>query len=134
VRVRLLLAANLFAGLWLLELVAADWFPWIVSVALVAAPYVQWRAYRRLRVKHLADTSIQSLRSAMFTALALFLCSLSLAAVGLLVVVRAFGWLPPIDREAFLVLLAFPLLLMTTPAVEWLRLQVWPIAEAEAEA
>lgn len=129
---RLAGAGALFVCLWLAEAIAGDAFPALVSIALVGAPAIQYLAYRRLRERHLLDPTIQSLRSAMFTALAMLVVSTALAAVGLIVVLRAFGWFPPLGRDTFLVLLAFPLLLLVAPAIEWLRLKVWPVAEAEA--
>jgi len=118
---RLFAAALLAVVLEVLQVVLGEAFPVAIAAALILSPLVSWRAFRRLRVKHKRWPWIQSLRTAMFTALFLALISAELAGIGLFVVARALELVEPLTREQFLVLLAWPLLLLTGPAVEWIQ-------------
>lgn len=118
---RLASAALLALALVFGETVVGESFPIAIAAALILAPVISWRAFRKLHGKHKRWPWIQSLRSAMFTALFLALISTELAGIGLFVVARALELVPALTREQFLVLLAWPLLLLTGPALEWLQ-------------
>lgn len=120
---RLLSAGLLAVALVILQVILGEAFPIAIAAALVMAPTLSWRAYARLRRKHRVWPHIQSLRTAMFTALFLALISTELAGIGLFVVARALELVPALTREEFLVLLAWPLLLLTGPAIEWIQYQ-----------
>lgn len=131
-RIRLLVAGALFAGLWLLQIVLGAAFPVVVSVALIAGPIVNWRAFFKLRAQERASQAssssiipIISLRTAKNTALLLAVASTGLASFGVFVVVRAIApTIPPLTREQVLVLLTWPIFLLSGPAIEWLRFRV----------
>lgn len=107
--------------------VTGDSFSLFVAALLIAAPFLNWRAYFRLRAKRadreaLGLSPIYSLRTAYYASLFLAVASTSLALAGLYVVLRAFDLVAAFPRETFLLLLAYPLVLISGPAVEWLIL------------
>lgn len=113
--------------LGILEAVAGELFVLVIAAVLVAAPLLNWRAFLRLRTKRrdradLGLPPIFSLRTAYYAALFLAVASTSLAAVGLFVVARELDVVGAVPREVFLVLLSFPLVLISGPALEWLIL------------
>lgn len=121
----------LLVALLALEAVADQWFLLVISIALIAGPFLQWAAFTRLRGKHIADKSIKSLRSAMFVSFFAATISTILAGIAGFVVLREIGVAKdPLARQTFIVLLAWALLILTFMAIEWLRLKVWPVAEA----
>lgn len=123
--IRILGAAALFIVVTALALLAPDLFVPVIALALIAAPIVNWLAWRRLRAKRRdrrlrGHDPIVSLRAAETAALYLAIASTVTASLGLFVAARAFGLVEAIDREVFLVILSYPPLLATLPAFDWL--------------
>lgn len=117
---RLVAALLVMAVLIALQVLVPDVLPLIVAVALIALPILQWAAVGFFAARSLEDPSIISLRARVQDALALALAQTVGAALGLIVVLRAFDVIPPVDRGVFLVGLSFALLMVAAPAVNWL--------------
>ncbi len=121
-------AGVVFFLLVVLQVVLPDAFVPVVALLLLLAPSINWRAWWVLRAKmHLDDVTrgelepILSLRAAVSAAFYLAVGSTVTAALGLFVAARALGLVNAIPREAFLLLLSYPPLLATGPAIDWLR-------------
>lgn len=126
-RGRLVGAGLVFLVLVLVEVAAPGLFVPLVTLALIAAPFVNWVAFLRIRHKRLkramADLpQIRSLRTAYFASLFLAIATTSLAGLGVFTAFRALHLIDAIPTSVFLVLLSYPCLLMTGPAVEWILL------------
>lgn len=117
---RLAVAAGLLGLLIVAELVVPEILPLMVCVALIVLPIVQWAAVGFFAARTLEDPSILALRARTQDAVALALAQTVGAALGLIVVLRAFSIITPIDRGVFLVGLSFALLMIAAPAVNWL--------------
>lgn len=143
-------AVVLFLAILALELVLPDFFAPVVAFALLVAPAVNWRAYFRLREKlrlvelrrRIGDADYQapivSLRTATNAAFFLAIASTVTASLGIFVALRALNLVEAIPREVFLVVLAYPPLLATGPAFDWLatvgRLDADEVAARESAA
>lgn len=122
---RLIFAIGLLIVVAVLAWLASDLFVPMIAIALVVAPFINWRAWSRLRSKRrdrrLAGMEpIISLRAAETAALFLAIGSTVTSLLGLFVAARALGLVDAVPREAFLVLLSYPPLLATLPAFDWL--------------
>lgn len=125
---RLLGAIVLALGLVALEYALPVAFPYVVSIALLAAPAINWRAWYRLRAKlsaseilaRLGEAPIVSLQTATNAALFLAIGSTVTASLGVFVALRALNLVDAIPREVFLLILSYPPLLATGPAFDWL--------------
>ena len=117
---RLLLAAMVFTALVLLQVTVPDILPVIVAIALIVLPIVQWAAVGFFAARSLEDPTIISLRARVQDAVALALAQTVGAFLGALVVLRALNIIDPVDRSVFLVGIAFALLMIAAPAVNWL--------------
>lgn len=129
VQARLLIAGALFVVLAALAALTGDAFAFIVAIALLAGPIINWTAFARLRgLRRLRAARglpvIRSLRSAYYASLLLAVASTVIAGLAGFTVLRAFPQLgvPPLPRTVYLLFLAYPLLLLTSPAFEWLAL------------
>jgi hypothetical protein len=123
--IRVLGALSLLLGVIALAWLAPDLFVPVIATALVIAPFINWRAWSRLRSKRrdrrlFGMDPIVSLRSAETAALYLAIASTVTSLLGLFVAARALGLVDAVPRETFLVLLSYPPLLATLPAFDWL--------------
>lgn len=124
---RLLGAVGLAAVLILVEATSEEIFVPLVGVLLVLAPAINWRAWYRLRgklrtaelLRRMGDDPIISLRTATSAALFLAIASTVTATLGIVVALRVLGLVDPTFRVP-LVILAYPPLLATGPAFDWL--------------
>lgn len=117
---RLAGAIALLPALVLLEYLVTDAFPFFVSIALpilllinLATAFMLARASRRA-------PEIVSLRARADDAIFLVAASAAAATMGLLVIGRAFGTIPPVPREVFLIGVSYALIVLSAPAVNWL--------------
>lgn len=122
---RLAIAIGLLIAVAILAWLAPDLFVPLIALALMIAPFINWRAWTRLRSKRqdrrLAGMDpIISLRAAETAALFLAIGSTVTSLLGLFVAARALGLVDAAPRETFLVLLSYPPLLATLPAFDWL--------------
>lgn len=125
---RVLAATALLSGLIVGELAAPELFTLGVSAALVIAPGINWVAIGRFRVKHQANPGIRSLQAAYYTLVVLAIASTTVALIGLVVLLRAAGLVSMVPRDVFLIAIAYSLLLITAPAIEWLIFRPAPDA------
>lgn len=117
---RLIAAAVLLVGLFLMEDVFDDAFPVLISIVLIGLPFLQWATVYFFGRRAKAKPDVLSLQIRVQDAFAMALASTAGAVLGILVVARAVNLIPPFDRSAFLVGLSFALLMGAAPAVNWL--------------
>lgn len=129
---RVAASLTLLGVLVLINTLAPQLFPLVVALALIVSPVVCGAAAYYFTQLSLTDAMeaardgrepIRSLRDRAQTSLLLAIASSAGALLGWLVVFRAFGWIPPVPRETFLVGLSYALLLIAGPAGNWLA--VW---------
>ena len=117
---RIAAALIVLLGLVILQLAIPEILPVIVAIALIVLPIVQWAAVGFFAARSIEDPTIISLRTRVQDAMALALAQTVGAFLGALVVLRALNIINPVDRSVFLVGIAFCLLMIAAPAVNWL--------------
>ena len=127
---RLAGSIGLLIILALVEELADGIFPLLVAVVLIALPVLQWATVYFFATRLDAHPDILALRARVQDAVALALASTVGALLGLLVVFRALNIIASIDRNVFLVALAYVLLMVAAPAVNWLA--TWKPWQAES--
>lgn len=122
-------AVGLFIVLAIVEFTVPDDFIPLVSLALVVAPAVNWRAWWRLRGKQQLDElealawgsePSVTLGVAVDRAWYLAVGSTPTAVLGLLTAARILNIVPVLPREVFLLVLSYPPLLAVLPALDTL--------------
>lgn len=114
---------GLLVGLYILQLLTADAFPLLVGALLIALPVFQWATVYFFGRRAAERPDILSLRIRTQDATDLAMLQTAGAVLGLLVVLRAFDAIPPVDRSVFTVGLSFCLFMAARPALNWL--QTW---------
>ena len=117
---RLAASAIVLASLIALQLMIPELLPFLVGLALIVLPFVQWAAVGFFAARSIEAPEILSLRARVQDATALALASTAAAVLGLLVVARQLNAIAPVDRAVFLVGLSFALIMVAAPAVNWL--------------
>lgn len=117
---RLIAAILVFMALVTLQLLVPTLMPLVVALALIILPIIQWAAVGFFAARSMEAPEIISLRARVQDALALALAQTVGAALGLILILRALDVIQPVDRGVFLVGLAFCLLMIAAPAVNWL--------------
>lgn len=113
-------ALGLLLLLVFLQLVAPSAFPILVAAVLVVSPFLNLAAYWFFARRAVLPDAPFTLKIRVQDALALLLASTTSAVLGVLVVLRALNVIAPVDRAIFLVGIAFALLMLAAPAVNWL--------------
>jgi len=111
------------------QAILGDRFAIIVALGLVIVPALSWMTFWFFAKRAVQPDSPFTLRVRTQDALALALASSVGGLLGLIVVARALNVVPPVDRSVFLVGLAFALLMIAAPAVNWLA--IWRPWEGE---
>lgn len=136
-------AGTLLVFLLAVQAYLPDAFVPLVAAAIIVAPAINWLAWSRLKEKRRLRIAsrlapIVSLARIEQIALLTAIASTATAGLGVFVALRAldpiiyqvFGiHVDPASREIFLVFLSYPPLLLTIPALLWLR----TVAELERE-
>src|SRR5690348_11100353 len=117
---RLIAAVLVLVSLAVLNLVIPEALPYLVAIALIVLPIIQWAAVGFFAARAVENPEIISLRARVQDALALALAQTAGAVLGLILVLRALNVIAPVDRGVFLVGLSFALLMIAAPAVNWL--------------
>lgn len=117
-------AVALLVGLYAFEELLPAFFTPVVAIALLIAPAINWRTWWQLRSKRIKRAALQldpiaSLETATTIALLTAIASTVTALLGLFVVGRVFGWFAKIPSDVFLVILAYPPLVLVVPALLW---------------
>lgn len=124
-------AGLLLGALIVLESVSPDLLSVVASGILVATVLLTWSAALFFVRKALLDgrqskidgvPPIISLRARAQDAVALALGHSAGALLGAIVIGRALGFVPPVDRGVFVVGLSFALSMLAAPALNWLVL------------
>lgn len=134
---RLIGIIAMFLVLVVLEIGAPDLFTPVVAVVLVVSPIINFRAWWLLRHKHRTalalGKTVRSLDATYLVSGFLLVASVSLAAAGVVTLLRLAGVIDPLG-PVLLVLLSFPLLLMVGPAIEWLiAFQTWDVGDGQSD-
>lgn len=118
---RLGAATALAVVLVALELLAPLAFTPLVALALMLGAAINVRAFWRLRSHYKSHPELVSLRDRYYVSMFLAIAAVSLAALGVFVGLRILRLVDALPPQVFLILLAYPCLLLTAPAIDWLR-------------
>lgn len=119
-------ALTLLGFLAAFQFVAPEHFPVVVAGVLFVSPFLNLAAYWFFAKRAVLPDAPYTLRIRTQDALSLLIASSTAAVLGALVVLRALNAIAPVDRSIFLVGLAFALLMLAAPAVNWLVIwQPW---------
>jgi len=121
---QLLAGAALAIFLYLTSLYAVGLFYATVTILLIGLVFWNLAVVRKLRREVAAHPDIITLNARYRTQLALFIAALVSALLASAPIIRYFGGLPQLSREFYLTGLAFALITISFPALDW-TFTVW---------